>query len=61
MTETSTELGHTPTGMRVALKLIMERGNADQVETVSQVREAMTVPYVSLKLLSVTFGLVSPI
>lgn len=48
-------------GMSFALKLIMERGKADQVETTSQVREATTVSSVLLKLLFVTFRLVSPI
>lgn len=37
-------------GMSFALKLIMEGGKADQVETTSQVREATTVSSV-LKLL----------
>lgn len=42
-------------GVRFALKLIIERGKVDQAETVSQGREAVTVPYVLLKLLFVTF------
>lgn len=32
--------------MRFALKLIMERDKADGAQTVSQVREAMTISYV---------------
>lgn len=48
-------------GIRCALKLIMERGKADRVETVSQVREAVTVSSVFFLNYSVSlFRMVSP-
>lgn len=43
------------TGLRFARQLIMERGTANQVETVSPVGEAVTISYVFLTLFFVTF------